>query len=798
MKQSQFVVFIILLAVVMISSPAAFAQNCSSPPNNGWGGNYSSYASWCSACGGTPSNSGGVSCTPGPNWGRTGGNSSALNSNMYSGLNQASYQLGYALGKWLFSSNSNPQAALQRQQMMEELRRRQAEAERLHQEEEARRLAAMYNRLLATLKLNGLPNLQLKEVGGNNAGLRLKLGDSPDGHVGIKGLPGMYLNDGPTPYGIPGLPGIYAGGPGPGSGLTNSKLALKTGDGDTSAGQAANVPAAPNPSQQPYGAPADAGSPPVPPPANNSSPQFSGLQLKTGDDAGPAAQATTPGPGLDPKLDPSKMTPQQLADAADQFSKLPPEEQQRIMTAAQNDAAASQPNPGATTQPSGTAMGSLQQEAAASQAAASAPDLESASAGARAGFDTPLGTSGIQPVTLSSSTQPSSVPPQTPTSAATVYQDRTADSAIRPSVTVPSARTPQPTVSAPPAVTPYAVARPSPAANPARLSTPPPSAPRYVESVGECLARYTHTGPSAAAPSLEELHKKLEQEHAALEKLLETQKGANEDRNEWLKEMRKAAQDASLIAIDHGVEGLFESTKEGLQDAEIELHEAIQDTDKEAGALRQEIVEARNAAVAGKADPERMAALNQQWNDMETNRIQPLLERHKALEDQWESTFKWKTRVDGFNQSRDFGIWLTDMELPCNLDQSHHLSCKNFKENNAYARAKGGDQDTTLDGLKQVLEIAAHNAESLKKLSNYAVIGTTAGKIAANATFVGQVWDKTSMVIDLSYDTTVGYLGYRRLQQVDQNDAQFEIAKSKLGALIDRTNAEASCYRNAN
>ncbi len=790
MKQVRFVVFLILLAVVMMSAPAAFAQNCSTPPNNGWGSNYASFATWCSQCNGTPSNVGGVSCNRGSNWGATGGNSSAANSQMYNGF----YQLGYQFGRWLFSSNSNPQAELQRQQMMEELQRRQAEAERLHREEEARRLAAMYNRLLATLKLNGLPNLQLKEVGSNNPGLRLKLGDSPDGHVGIKGLPGMYLNDGPTPYGIPGLPGIYTGGPGPGSGLTNSKLALKTGDGDTGASQAANVPAAPNESRQPYGAPTDAAS--IPAPAPDSGPQFSGLQLKTGDGAGPAAQATAPGPGLDPKLDPSKMTPQQLADAAEQFSKLPPEEQQRIMTAAQNDNAASQPNPGATTQPS--AMASLQQQAAASQAAAAAPDLESASAGARAGFDTPLGSSAIQPLTLSGSSQPSSVPSQTPASPATVDRDRTAGSAARPGTAVPPARTTQPTAPAPPAVTSYAVARPSPAANPASLSTLPPSAPRYVESVGECLARYAHTGKPGQTPTLEELQKKLEREHAALEKLLETQKDANEDRNEWLNVMRKAAQDASLMAIDKGVDGLFESTKEGLQDAEIELHEAIQDTDAEAGALRQQIVEARNAAVAGKADPERMAALNEQWNDMETNQIQPLLERRKALEDQWESTFKWKTRVDGFNHSRDFGIWLTDMELPCNLDANHHLNCKNFKENNTYTKMKGGDQETTLDGLKQVLAIAAHNAESLKKISNYAVIGTTAGKIAVNATFVGQVWDKTSMTIDLTYDGTVGVLGFMRLRQVKQNDAQFEIAKSKLGELIDRTNAEASCYRNAN
>jgi len=230
--------------------------------------------------------------------GSSGGNSAA-----YSGLNQAGYQLGYALGQWLFHSGSNPQAELQRQQMMEELRRRQAEAERQHREEEARRLAEMYNRLAATLKLSGLPNLQLKNVG-SNPDLKLKLGDSTDGHAGIKGLPGIYLNDGKVPYGIPGLPGLYTGGPGQGSGLRNSKLALKTG-GDTGAGQAADAPpapAVPDASGQPAAA------------ANNGSGTAlgneSGLKLKTGDSAAPAGQATTP--DADKVLDPSKMTPQQL------------------------------------------------------------------------------------------------------------------------------------------------------------------------------------------------------------------------------------------------------------------------------------------------------------------------------------------------------------------------------------------------------------------------------------------------------------------------------------------------------
>jgi hypothetical protein len=303
---------------------------------------------------------------------------------MYNGLNQAGYQLGYALGRWLFSSNSNPQAELQKQQMMAELQRRQAEAERQHREEEARQLAAMYNRLSATLKLSGLPNLQLKDVAGNSPGLTLKLGDSTGGQAGIKGLPGIYLNDGAVPYGIPGLPGIYTGGPGQGSGLTNSRLALKTGDSDTGAAPVANVPGGPNGNGQPPGTPAAATNGSTPTLANES-----GLQLKTGDSsAGPAAQATT----MDPTLDPGKMTPQQLADVAEQVSKLPPEEQQRLLTAAQNDAAAGQPNPGATAQ----ALAPVQAQAAASQAAATAPVLEDASAKARAGFDQPLGSAPVQ------------------------------------------------------------------------------------------------------------------------------------------------------------------------------------------------------------------------------------------------------------------------------------------------------------------------------------------------------------------------------------------------------------------
>ena len=99
-----------------------------------------------------------------------GGSTSAINA----AVGNASYQAGYALGtafmNWLLSPDTNAEAAqkqqqLQKQQMMEEIQRRQQEAERQHQAEEARRLAEMYNRLASTLKLSGLPQLQLKTSG---------------------------------------------------------------------------------------------------------------------------------------------------------------------------------------------------------------------------------------------------------------------------------------------------------------------------------------------------------------------------------------------------------------------------------------------------------------------------------------------------------------------------------------------------------------------------------------------------------------------------------------------------------
>lgn len=284
----------------------------------------SGYEAWCRCVGGTPYNNGGnVACHPPSSAGYGTTNTAVANA-----VEQGLHPIGEALGRWLgnllFGGGSDSQADLQRRQMMEELARRQAEAERQHREEDARRLAEMYNRLASVLKLRGLPDLELKQRERDQPALAMKLRGS-EGIAGSQGLPGIYLNDKDKPYGIPGLPGIYTGGPADGSGLK-----LKTRESE--AAEAAST-----------GSVADAGNS-----AQASSTDASnalaaiattetGLRLKTRDsNSAPDSMAagSTTNQSQAANLAPDKMTPQQMADAAEAFSKLPPEEQQRLLSSA--------------------------------------------------------------------------------------------------------------------------------------------------------------------------------------------------------------------------------------------------------------------------------------------------------------------------------------------------------------------------------------------------------------------------------------------------------------------------------
>ncbi len=282
----------------------------------------------------------------------------------------------------LFSNDSKANA--QKQQMMQELQIRQAEAVQQHNLEEAQRLAAICNRLQASLKLAGLPELQMKSAGGG--GLQLKLGDSSN-IAGSPGLPGIYLEHSSASSGGSGQivnyiteplpPPTPPSGNGPSSG---GALQMKTGEDDGASATAASAPIAPS-------APIEA-APPTP--------------VEGYDTAGTITDARN-------------MTPKQLADLATKIGNLPPEEQQRLMDAARNSTGGNPPgaNPapaGAAANPSPAGGGAanpapaaasagqpaqsqLQQIASTSQSAATAASPEDAAALARSGFDTPAGGS---------------------------------------------------------------------------------------------------------------------------------------------------------------------------------------------------------------------------------------------------------------------------------------------------------------------------------------------------------------------------------------------------------------------
>ena len=391
----------------------------------------------------------------------------------------------------LFSSDDGAEA--QKQLMMAELEKRKAEALRQNQIEEAKRLEAICNRLEASLKLYGVPDLKIKSAS-SSGDLQLKLGDSGSsngGHAGIRGLPGIALNDttgngGTTPYGIPGLPGIYTNGPGSGSTSTTPNdpaLSLKTGDGG-----AAPAPPVPSPTDIP-------------------------------------AQPALTGAGI---TDPRNMTPQQLADMATKIESLPPAEQQRLMDVAANAAkgtpagggAAAPPQPPAPVasgqpatppQPAATASAQpvasqLQQMAGASQAATTAATPEGAAALARTGFDTPVTGTPIPgaaaPVTLSPSSGTPQVqlsataPPVSATPHGTATMARVALHSIPPPL--------------PPGIAPA----------PPGARTPPgtvPSPNNSVAASGAC----PH-GFEKAIPTREQLQTELAVERAQLESLQKT------------------------------------------------------------------------------------------------------------------------------------------------------------------------------------------------------------------------------------------------------------------------------------
>jgi hypothetical protein len=300
----------------------------------------------------------------------------------YSNVYQASYEFGSVLGQ-LFSQvlAGNPQEdariqaeaqqrAVAQQQMAQQVAAAQARAAELARIAEARKQQEIYDHLVATLK----PSSDANNV---NLGLKdLKNDESDTGTVGIKGLPGIYLNNkngsgNNTPFGISGLPGIYVNGSSPGSGTGQpgeGNLRLMNDEGETSpnnnGGNVGNMP------------PNGTGMESAPQPqAANAPPALGALQQQAG-----ASQAAA-----------GAETPEEASVQAQAgFNSGPPAAPVAPVTLGGSGS----PSPNTAVPQSQAAnapvLGSLQQQAGASQAAVGASTPEAASVQARGGFDSAL------------------------------------------------------------------------------------------------------------------------------------------------------------------------------------------------------------------------------------------------------------------------------------------------------------------------------------------------------------------------------------------------------------------------
>ncbi len=176
----------IVICTMVVTTHTAMAQNCSSPPTGSYGPAWArQYQSWCEACNGKFSMSGGnPSCTPGPNWGGRGGSSSG---GAAAGLAQPFYNLGYnfgqSLGKALFGDPQEEARKRAEQQMQTaeqaqaaEAARQMAEVEaRIRAAEEAHKKQETFDRLSTQIQLSeGFD-------GQKSDGPALMLGDSDSG-----------------------------------------------------------------------------------------------------------------------------------------------------------------------------------------------------------------------------------------------------------------------------------------------------------------------------------------------------------------------------------------------------------------------------------------------------------------------------------------------------------------------------------------------------------------------------------------------------------------------------------------
>jgi hypothetical protein len=462
----------------------------------------------------------------------------------------SSFMQGAASGFISSMFQNNAEADRQRAIMQQQILERQREAERQRRIAEQQRLDAMFARLSAALKLEGVPlTLSLKSMDSSSPdSLQLKNMNS----VGPEGLKLKMNEASPTAYGLKGLPGIYVGGPGGGDSTSSGAVASAS---QGSNGSNPNLVSGPGTGTTGPGIPGlpgiylDTAQPAQATQLAQAAQTMTGPERTlTEDTAIHAAEKNSEltGSSQDPKVQSFQQADQDYKQAleANAAAAQQLEETQRHVESDKSAVDVARAQLASITP-------SVEQQQKFDQMLSAAKTDEEASMLARQNFDSTqitLSANRDRAVSALSQTAPSTAKISAP---ANISSPTTAlPSASSNAVQLTHASQPVTARLLRPAVEKGGPIETPPTPKPVSMTKPP--------NVDACLAAATHSAtPPASRPSVEHLREQLGIAKESLARLLETHMRENEDREDWAKDMRKSGVSLGHQAFDLTVKAVL-------------------------------------------------------------------------------------------------------------------------------------------------------------------------------------------------------------------------------------------------
>jgi hypothetical protein len=267
-----------------------------------------------------------------------------------------------------------------------------------------------------------------------------------------------------------------------------------------------------------------------------------------------------------------------------------------------------------------------------------------------------------------------------------------------------------------------------------RASSAPASAP--ASPVRTPVASVLHASPKPSIPTqtIPQLCAQLTGAQDALRRLMETQKMHNEVRAEW----EKTVNDASDDALQRGLDMVREWGGEAFSK---HLEKEIAEEDKAIEKLYRDI--------SVEKDPAKVGEMQKHWQEMDL---------HKAkLEDALKRTAKDQQHLKELAEERDVWKW--------------------NKENE-------GSLADFMDGFRQVTDILVGDENVQHRLgisSKYA-----------------DYYKYSASIVDSAYDITGEVLGWRQIEQLNQNSDQYLQAVNALHNRIQKTVDQLKLYKAQN